>query len=101
MRTNLARRLKRLIRLHFSPRRGFVCPVCLYDRLPMPPARELICRRCRTHFGYHDFNTSHGELRQEWLERADREARLRGVTAVYVLIALCALSGFLMHLLGR
>lgn len=43
------------------------CPVCGYDSLEHPPANEMICPSCGTHFGYHDFSNSYDELRKLWI----------------------------------
>ena len=46
-----------------------LCPVCGYDGLEDGPAPEEICSCCGTQFAYDDFERSHEELRQRWIER--------------------------------
>jgi hypothetical protein len=45
----------------------YQCPVCGYRDLPRPPQDDLICSCCGTHFGYHDYATTHAELRAKWI----------------------------------
>jgi hypothetical protein len=46
----------------------YTCPVCYYDKLDDPPDHSFeICPSCGTEFGYTDFNTSHEQLRNEWV----------------------------------
>src|SRR2546430_2324621 len=47
----------------------FECPVCGYDRLWRPAEDFLICPSCGTEFGYHDAQSNHTELRNQWLRR--------------------------------
>ena len=46
---------------------NYICPVCGYNRLRLPPADHTICPSCGTQFGYDDCTLSHEELRREWL----------------------------------
>jgi hypothetical protein len=45
----------------------YVCPVCGYDKLDEPPTNHNICSCCGTHFEYDDFETSHEDLRKQWI----------------------------------
>ena len=47
---------------------NYTCPVCAYNRLPEPPTDYLICPSCGTEFGYTDFNATHDQLFERWLE---------------------------------
>ena len=47
----------------------YTCPVCGYDKLEDPPTDDEICPSCGTQFGYHDFNSSHSQLRERWFSR--------------------------------
>ena len=44
------------------------CPVCFYNNLHFPPDNFEICPSCGTEFGNDDFECSHEELRQIWIE---------------------------------
>ncbi len=46
-----------------------LCPVCGYRELLRPPQDDTICPCCGTHFGYHDYATTHAELRQRWIAK--------------------------------
>lgn len=46
----------------------YQCPVCGYSLLVRPPENHEICPSCGTEFDYHDFGTSHNDLRQLWLQ---------------------------------
>jgi len=45
----------------------FLCPVCGYWQLTRPAKDDSICPCCGTHFGYHDYATTHEELRRKWV----------------------------------
>ena len=45
------------------------CPVCGYKQLSQPPRADTICPCCGTHFGYHDYATTHEELRARWISK--------------------------------
>jgi len=45
----------------------YLCPVCGYDELQEPPEDHAVCPSCGTQFGYDDAQTSHAELRQDWV----------------------------------
>jgi hypothetical protein len=45
----------------------YTCPVCGYPKLIRPPTDYMICPSCGTEFGYDDFDTTHTQLRYEWL----------------------------------
>lgn len=45
----------------------YTCPVCGYDSLETPPLDFSICPSCGTEFGNDDFEFSHEELRQRWI----------------------------------
>lgn len=47
----------------------YTCPVCGFPELDFDPVRDRqeICWCCSIQFGYDDFNRSHEELRQEWI----------------------------------
>ena len=54
----------------------YICPVCGYPELSLPPEDYTICPSCGTEFGYDDFaltprdvDRRHAELRREWFER--------------------------------
>ena len=44
------------------------CPVCMFDRLPYPPADYHICPCCGTEFGNDDAEFSHDQLRELAIE---------------------------------
>jgi hypothetical protein len=46
---------------------AFMCPVCGYPDLPVPPQDYEICPSCGTEFEYHDARRSHSDLRQTWI----------------------------------
>ena len=48
------------------------CPVCAYKQLSRPPQDDTICPCCGTHFGYHDYATTHEELRMRWISTGAR-----------------------------
>lgn len=45
----------------------YQCTVCGYWQLTRPPQDDTICPCCGTHFGYHDYATTHEELRRKWI----------------------------------
>jgi hypothetical protein len=45
----------------------FICPVCAYPDLQEPPENFSICPSCGTEFGLDDANTTHDELRKQWI----------------------------------
>lgn len=45
----------------------YMCPVCGYRGLARPARDDTICSCCGTHFGYHDYATTHAELRRKWV----------------------------------
>lgn len=45
----------------------YTCPVCGYEHLEAPAMDDEICPSCGTHFGYHDYNKSHLQLRNAWI----------------------------------
>ena len=47
---------------------NFTCPVCAFA-LNEPPADYAICPCCGTEFGLDDFESSHKELRFNWVAR--------------------------------
>src|SRR3990172_2233026 len=47
----------------------YTCPVCGYESLEYPPIDFSICPSCGTEFGNHDFEFSHEELRQRWVDK--------------------------------
>jgi len=52
------------------PNETYQCPVCGYDALSDPAHNTFeICPCCGVQFGYDDFNTSHDELRRQWLKK--------------------------------
>ena len=44
-----------------------LCPVCGYDELEDGTDVGEICSSCGTEFGYNDFEKTHAELRQLWI----------------------------------
>ncbi len=46
----------------------YTCPVCGYEHLEDPAMDDEICPSCGTHFGYHDYNRTHQQLRNAWHE---------------------------------
>ncbi len=48
------------------------CPVCGYDQMTHPPNDYYICPCCGTEFENDDFETSHTELRKQWLNSGAR-----------------------------
>jgi hypothetical protein len=45
----------------------YTCPVCFYPELIYPPQDFNICPCCGVEFENDDYETSHAELRQQWL----------------------------------
>lgn len=45
----------------------FTCPVCFYPEMTEPPQDFNICPCCGVEFENDDYDTSHAELRQQWL----------------------------------
>src|SRR5262245_31580188 len=45
----------------------FLCPVCGYPELALPPTDFTICPSCGTEFGNDDFTVSVETLRTRWL----------------------------------
>jgi hypothetical protein len=50
----------------------YKCPVCGYKELSRPPQDDTICPCCGTHFGYHDYATTHEDLRMRWISTGAR-----------------------------
>ena len=48
---------------------NFVCPVCAFDKMEMPPSNYEICPCCGTEFGNDDEFVSHRVLRERWISR--------------------------------
>lgn len=46
-----------------------LCPVCGYDGLEDGTASGELCSSCGTEFGYSDFQRTHAELRQRWINK--------------------------------
>lgn len=46
----------------------YICPVCDYNQMTEPPEDFYICPCCGTEFGNDDFDTSHIELRKQWID---------------------------------
>lgn len=46
----------------------YQCPVCGYDKMIAPPEQWYICSCCGTEFENDDFEMSHAELRQRWID---------------------------------
>ncbi|HEX7680693.1 MAG TPA: hypothetical protein VF713_21340 [Thermoanaerobaculia bacterium] len=44
------------------------CPVCSYEPLPWPAEDHNICICCGTEFGFDDFDFTHEQLRDRWLQ---------------------------------
>lgn len=44
------------------------CPVCGYNKLRCPPVDFFICCCCGTEFGNDDFDVSHQQLREQWIQ---------------------------------
>ncbi len=49
------------------PKMNYLCPVCGFRQLALPARDDTICPCCGTHFGYHDYATTHEELRRKWV----------------------------------
>ena len=55
-------------------KRSYICPVCGFTGLTVPPYDELdcpsyeICPCCGTEFGYDDASLTHAELRKRWIQ---------------------------------
>jgi DNA-directed RNA polymerase subunit RPC12/RpoP len=47
---------------------SYQCPVCGYNKMTHPPEDYYICPSCGTEFENDDFETTHTELRQMWLD---------------------------------
>jgi hypothetical protein len=45
----------------------YTCPVCGYKNLPTPPNDFSICPSCGTEFGNDDFELTHEQIRQQWI----------------------------------
>lgn len=43
------------------------CPVCLFPKLPYPPADYHICPCCGIEFGNDDEDLTHAQLRELWV----------------------------------
>jgi len=48
-------------------RNAYACPVCGYFDFELPPSRHDICSCCGTEFGFSDDDTTHEELRAQWI----------------------------------
>lgn len=46
---------------------NYICPVCMYPRLPYPPVAYHICPCCSTEFGNDDAEHSVEQLREMWI----------------------------------
>jgi hypothetical protein len=46
---------------------NYVCPVCLFSKLPYPPRDYHICPCCSTEFGNDDAEFTHEQLREMWI----------------------------------
>ena len=46
---------------------NYLCPVCGYDELDLPPFDFTICPSCGTEFGNDDYDLSHAQLRARWI----------------------------------
>lgn len=44
----------------------YLCPICGYNQLNVPPQDDLICPSCGTHFGYDDYAHSPAQIRNAW-----------------------------------
>ena len=47
----------------------YLCPVCGFDALEVPPYEGEICPSCGTEFGLTDEHTDHATLRHAWAMR--------------------------------
>lgn len=47
---------------------SYTCPVCAWSNMPDAPQDYEICACCGTEFGNDDWDTSHEELRQIWVD---------------------------------
>jgi len=45
----------------------YMCPVCDYDNLELPPRNHEICPCCGTEVGFDDFEKSNQQLRFKWI----------------------------------
>jgi hypothetical protein len=50
----------------------FLCPVCGFSELLRAAQDDVICPCCGTQFGYHDYTTTHEQLRQRWIAAGAR-----------------------------
>ncbi len=48
---------------------SYDCPICGYNKMTRPAVDFYICPCCGTEFENDDFETSHAELQQQWLNR--------------------------------
>lgn len=46
----------------------YQCPVCYFPKMTHPPNDYYICPCCATEFEADDFETTHEQLRNQWLE---------------------------------
>ena len=77
------------------------CPVCGYNELSRPPQDDTICPCCGTHFGYHDYATTHEELRLRWIANgAHWFSRARKQPAGWDPMTQLLESGFAIQLTG-
>src|SRR5208337_4825827 len=51
---------------------NYVCPVCLFSKLPYPPRDYHICPCCSTEFGNDDAEFTHVQLREMWIASGAR-----------------------------
>jgi len=47
---------------------SYQCPVCGYNEMAQPPENFYICPSCGTEFENDDFEVSHANLRERWLD---------------------------------
>ena len=47
---------------------NYQCPVCGYNKMKEPPVDFYICPCCGVEFGNDDFEFSHAQLREHWID---------------------------------